>query len=167
MRDHGIDLDAPINVPIDDFGHVGAAASAAEGSASPDPAGHQLKWTSRNFLPGPGNADDDALPLAAMAGFERGTHQIHIADAFKRVIGAADLISTRFGHVDEMGNEIAAEFCRIDEMRHAEALAPSFLLRINIDANDHLGADQAEALDDRFHRGRRQCIWRQVRLLRY
>src|SRR6516164_7074200 len=80
-----------------------------------------------------------------MAAFERNSHQIDVAHAFKGIIGAADLVGVAFSHVDEMGDEIAADFRRIDEMRHAEALAPGFLFRIEIDANDHVGADEAKA----------------------
>src|SRR5262249_15165904 len=52
------------------------------------------------------------------------------------------------GHVDEMGDKIAADFLWIDEMRHAEALAPSLLVRVEIDADDHVGAGEAQTLDD-------------------
>ena len=38
--------------------------------------------------------------------FERSAHEIDIADAFKSVVGAADLIGTAFGHIDEMSHEI-------------------------------------------------------------
>jgi hypothetical protein len=36
----------------------------------------------------------------------------------------------------------------VDEMGHAEALAPAFLGRVDVDADDHVGADEPEALDD-------------------
>jgi hypothetical protein len=107
-----------------------------------------LKWTRRNFLPSSGDADDYALSPAAMAGFEGRAHQIDVADAFESVIGAADLIGAAFRHVDEVSNEIAAEFGWVDEMRHAEALAPRLLIWIHIDADNHTGADQTQTLDD-------------------
>ncbi|MBA7651457.1 hypothetical protein ES703_59276 [subsurface metagenome] len=43
MRDHRVDLDFSLHVPVDDFGHVGAAARAAEGGAFPDPPGDELE----------------------------------------------------------------------------------------------------------------------------
>src|SRR4029077_7332086 len=46
-----------------------------------------------------------------------------------------------------MGDEIAFNLVRIDEVRHAEALAPGLLFRVEIDADDHVGADKAQALD--------------------
>ena len=52
------------------------------------------------------------------------------------------------GHVDEMGDEVAADLLRIDEVRHAEALTPRFLIRIEVDADYHIGADEPQALDD-------------------
>ncbi len=36
----------------------------------------------------------------------------------------------------------------IDEVRHAEAFAPGLLVRIDVDADDHVGAGEAKALDD-------------------
>src|SRR5262249_57798365 len=74
--------------------------------------------------------------------------ECNVCQKVKGVICAADLVGAAFSHVDEMGDEIAADLRRIDEMRHAEALAPGFLFRIEIDANDHVGADEAKALDD-------------------
>ena len=75
-------------------------------------------------------------------------HEADVADAFERVVGAADLVGAAFGHVDEVGDQIAADLLRIDEMRHAEALAPGFPLGIDVDADDHVGADKPQALDD-------------------
>ena len=75
-------------------------------------------------------------------------HQVDVADAFEGVVGAADLVGAALGHIDEMGDEIAADLLRIDEMRHAEALAPRFLFRVEIDADDHVGADEPQPLDD-------------------
>ncbi len=125
MRDHRIDLDLSLHVPIDDFRHVGAAAGAAESAAAPHPAGDELKRPGRNLLAGAGDADDDdALAPAAMGAFERLAHEINIADALEGVIGAADLVGAALGHVDEMGDEVAADLLRIDEVRHAEALTP-------------------------------------------
>src|SRR5271155_2626488 len=148
VGDHRIDCDFPLHVPFDDLRNVGAATGATEGGAAPYPAGYELERPRGNFLARAGNADDDALAPAAMAALQCRAHQADIADAFERIVGAADLIGTAFGHIDEMGDKVAADFFRVDEMRHAEALAPGFFLRIEIDANDHVGADHAQSLDD-------------------
>jgi hypothetical protein len=44
-----------------------------------------------------------------VAAFERGAHEIDIADAFEGVVGAADLVGPALGQVDEIGNKIAAD----------------------------------------------------------
>src|ERR1700753_2879415 len=80
MGDHRVDLDLPVHVPVDDLGHVGAAARAAEGRTAPHAAGDELKRPRRNLLTGTGDADDDAFAPAAMAAFERGAHQVDAAD---------------------------------------------------------------------------------------
>ena len=82
-----------------------------------------------------------------MAAFQRGPHQFDVADAFEGVVAAADLVGWRFGEVDEIGHEIGADLLRIDEMRHAEALAPLLLVVVGVDADDHVGPGEAKALD--------------------
>src|SRR3981081_3489814 len=44
MRDHRVDLDLSVHVPVDDLRHIGAATCAAERGAFPHPAGHELEW---------------------------------------------------------------------------------------------------------------------------
>ena len=61
---------------------------------------------------------------------------VDIADAFEAVIGAA------FGQVDEIGHEVALDLVRIDEMGHAEFLGQRLAPRVDVDADDHVGADQ-------------------------
>src|SRR5579863_10711637 len=68
VRDHGVDLDLPLHVPIDDFRHISASACPAKGGAFPDASGHQLEWACRYFSTGRGDANNDGLPPAAMAG---------------------------------------------------------------------------------------------------
>ena len=75
-------------------------------------------------------------------------HHGDVADAFEGVVGAADLVGAALGHVDEMRHEVAADLLRIDEVRHAEALAPGLLVRVEVDADDHVGAGKRAALDD-------------------
>src|SRR5580658_6038717 len=147
VGDHGIDFDLSLHIPIDDFRHVRTAARAAEGGAAPHSPGDQLKRPCRDFLTSAGNADNNALAPTAVAALQRRAHQIDVADAFERVIGAADLIGAAFGHVDEMRHEITADVFRIDEMRHAEAFAPGLLRWIGVYADNHVGADEAQTLD--------------------
>jgi hypothetical protein len=44
--------------------------------------------------------------------------------------------------------QIAADLFRIDEMRHAETLAPLLLGVVEVDADDHVGAGKPQPLDD-------------------
>src|SRR5262245_53742953 len=47
-----------------------------------------------------------------------------------------------------MGHEIAADLLRVDEMRHAEALAPLLLGVVDVHPDDHVGARKPQSLDD-------------------
>src|SRR4051794_32077231 len=116
MGDHRVDLDLLLHVPVDDLWYISAAARAAKGSAFPDPAGDELERARRDLLACPRDPDDYAHAPAAVAGFERLPHHGDVAGAVERVVGAADLIGAALGHVDEMGDEVAADLLRIDEM---------------------------------------------------
>src|SRR5690606_4603483 len=128
MGDHRIDLDLAAEIPVDDLGHIGASLGAAKGRAHPGTTGDQLERTGGNFLPRPGHADHHRLAPAAMAGFERLTHNRGVTGAVESVIGAADQVAAPFGQVDQIGHDIALDFAWIDEMGHAEALAPGLLV---------------------------------------
>src|SRR4030088_1809110 len=67
MRDHRIDLDLSIHVPVDDLRHVGATARAAERGAFPDPAGDKLERPCGNFLSGFRDPDHHGDTPAAVA----------------------------------------------------------------------------------------------------
>src|SRR5262249_12137525 len=101
VRDHRIDLDLALHVPVDDFRHVGAAARAAEGGALPGAAGDQLEGAGCDLRASRRDADDDGLAPPAMAGFERLAHHRDVAGAVEGVVGAADLVSAALCHVDE------------------------------------------------------------------
>src|SRR5918999_3100311 len=118
VRNHRVDLDLPVHVPVDDLRHVGAPARAAEGGALPDAAGDQLKRPRRDLLAGTGDADYHAHAPAAVAAFQRLPHHGDVAGAVEGVVGAADLVGGGFGHVDEMRDEVGADLLRIDEMGH-------------------------------------------------
>src|SRR5215472_10611866 len=141
VSDQIVDVDAAVHIPVDDLRHVGAAARAAEGGALPDAAGDELERPGRDLLAGAGDADDDADPPAAMAAFQRLAHRRDIADAFEAVIGAAA------GQLDEIGHEVARDLARVDKMGHPELLGERAPARVDVDPDDHLGTDQAGALD--------------------
>src|SRR5437764_924881 len=46
-----------------------------------------------------------------------------------------------------MRHEILADLVRVDEVRHAETLAPRLLVVVEVDADDHVGTGEAQALD--------------------
>src|SRR5438128_4487571 len=106
VGDQVVDVDFAFHVPVDDFRHVGAAPRAAEGGSLPDPAGDQLERPRRDFLAGPGDADNDAEPPAAVGAFERLAHDIDVADALEAVIGAA------LRQVYEIGDEVTLNLLR-------------------------------------------------------
>src|SRR5262249_22045626 len=93
------------------------------------------------------DTDDDRLAPAAMAGLQRLPHHRDVAGAVEGVVGAADLVSAALGHVDQVRDEVAAHLLRIDEMGHAEALAPFLLAVVDVDPADHLGPANPTALD--------------------
>src|SRR5450631_666937 len=128
MRDEIVDVDLAVHVPIDDLRYIGAAACTAERGALPHAPCNQLKWTSRDLLAGARNTDDHRDSPAAMAALERLAHQIHIANTFEAVVGAA------IGECHEVSHQIAANFLRVDEVRHAEFLGEPLAARIQINA---------------------------------
>src|ERR1700761_5766291 len=89
VGDHRIDLNFPVHVPIDDFRHVGAAASAAECRTFPNPTGNELEWPGGNFFAGFGNADHYRDAPAAMASLQRLAHHGGVAGAIESEVGAA------------------------------------------------------------------------------
>jgi hypothetical protein len=64
------------------------------------------------------------------------------------VVRAADLVEGGLGHVDEIGLTTSPSiFLRVDEMGHAELLAPGLVVGVDVDADDHVGAGHFQALD--------------------
>src|SRR5262249_60424304 len=82
------------------------------------------------------------------AGFERRAAQRDVAGGVEGIVGAADLVGAALGHVDEVRDQIAADLFRIDEVGHAEALAPLLLGVVEVDADDHVRAGEPQPLDD-------------------
>src|ERR1700730_5544476 len=147
VPDHRVDLDLALHVPVDNFWHVRATAGAAESSALPDTAGDELERTSCDFRTSGGDADDDGLSPAAMAGLPRLTHDRHVSGAIERVVGPADLIGAVRCHVDEGRDEVATELLRFAEMRHSEPFTPFPFAIVGVDPDDHVGAGKPQPLD--------------------
>src|SRR5215203_2098436 len=78
-----------------------------------------------------------------MAALERLAHGVHVADALEREIGP-----TAREVDDRLHDLVATDLVRVDEMGHAELLGDGALVRIEVDADDLVGADHAGALDD-------------------
>src|SRR5204863_6708396 len=148
VGNHRVDLDLFLHVPIDDLGDVRAAARAAERRALPDAPRDQLEGARGDLLAGAGDADDHAHAPAAVAGLQRLAHDGDVAGAVERVVGPADLVGALLGQVDDVGHEVAAGRLGVDEVRHAEALAPRLLGVVDVDADDHVRAGELEPLDD-------------------
>src|SRR3569833_303361 len=140
MRDQIVDVELAFHIPVDDFRHVGAAARAAEGRSFPAAPGDELERPGADFLAGSGHADDDRLPPALVAALQRLPHDGRVADAYEAVVGAA------VGELHD-GIDDVIDFFRVDEVRHAEFARHRFALRIEIDADDLVGADHARRLD--------------------
>src|SRR5690606_30039951 len=135
-------VDLALHVPVHDFRHVGPALGAAECGAAPDAAGDELERPRADFRSRRGHADDDALAPALVAALQRLTHHIDIADAFEAVVGPA------LRQADQIGYQVALHLLRVDEMRHAELLGHGAAAGIEVDADDHVGAGDAQTLND-------------------
>src|SRR5262249_4158219 len=130
-----------LHVPVDDFGNVGASARAAERGAAPHAPGDELERPRADFRARGRHADDDALAPALVAALERRAHGVDVADALEGIIGAAAR------EVHQIIDEIGTDLLRVDEVGHAETLAPGLSLRIEVDAHDHVGAHETQALE--------------------
>src|SRR3546814_15894363 len=71
VGDEVVDVDLALHVPVDDLGHVGAPARAAEGGALPDPAGDELEGTGGDLMASASHADDDRDTPALVAALQR------------------------------------------------------------------------------------------------
>src|SRR5579859_6060037 len=142
VGDHRIDLNLLVHVPVDDPGHVGAAASAAERRALPDTAGDELEGPGGDFLAGFRHADHHRYAPAAVTGLKRLAHHGGVAGAVEGIVGAA--VRER----DQMRHDVAGDLLRVDEVGHAELAAPFFFRIVDIDADDLVGADHPGALND-------------------
>src|SRR5260221_7244534 len=143
VRDHRVDRDLPVHVPVDDLRHVGAALGAAECGAAPVSASDQLKWPGRDLLAGLGDTDDDAGAPAALAAFERGAHHLDVPGRIESVVGAA------VGDLEYLVDDrLAVLAAAVDEVGHSELAAPIFTGGVDVDADDDDSADQPRALDD-------------------
>src|SRR5690606_6510482 len=114
----------------------------AERGAAPVAPGDQLERAGGDFLARLGHADDHARAPAAVAAFERGAHDLGVAGAIEGVVRAA------VGQLDHLGADlVAAHAFGVEELGHAELAAPFLARRIDVDADDPVGAGEARALD--------------------
>src|SRR5690606_14206674 len=88
------------------------------------------------------DADDHADAPASVAALEGLPHQLHITHALEGVVSAP------LGQLDEVRHEIAGDFPRVDELRHAEAAGQSLPRRVDVDADDLVGASEPRSLHD-------------------
>src|SRR3546814_3919151 len=86
MRDHRVDLNLAVHVPVDDLGNVGTALRTTKRAAPPITAGDELERARGDFLAGFGNADDDARTPAAMTGFERLAHHGRVSGTVEGIV---------------------------------------------------------------------------------
>src|SRR3546814_1773829 len=141
MGDEVVDVDLAVHIPVDDLGNIGTAACAAECRAFPFASGNQLEGAGGDFGAGLGHADDDGLAPAAMAAFQRLTHDLGITYALEGIIGAA--ISQLDNMIDDVFNLVG-----INEVRHAELASHGFELGVQVDPDDFVGAHHLGALND-------------------
>src|SRR5256885_9847447 len=114
MRDQLVDVDLPVHVPVDDPGHVGAAAGAADRRTLPHPPGDQLERSGLDLLARSGDADDDRHAPATVAALERLAHEIDVTDALEAVIGTA------VGEAHQVLYQICTDFLGVHEVRRSE-----------------------------------------------
>lgn len=141
VGNHRVDGNLPVHIPIDDLGHICAPFRAAKRRPAPVAARHQLERAGGDFLAGFGHADDDPGAPALVAAFQRLAHDIGIAGAIKAVIRPA------IEQFDQMRDDICGVLW-VDEVGHAELLAPILLGRVEIDTNDAVSACHSRALND-------------------
>jgi hypothetical protein len=94
VSDHGIDLDLPRHIPVDDFGHVRPPTGGRSGNCRPFQSRPVTTWKglSRNLLSRARNADDNRLNPSSVGRLKRLPHDGDISCAIECVVGAADLI---------------------------------------------------------------------------
>src|SRR3954447_8691221 len=143
VGDHRVDRNLPVHVPIDNLGNVGSTFGTAESRAAPVAACDQLERARRDLLSCLGDADDDAGPPAAVAAFEGRSHDLRVPRRVESVIRAA------IGDGEHFLDDLRAILVpAVDEISHAELAAPLLALRIDIDPDNPVRADQLRALND-------------------
>src|SRR5262249_16861419 len=114
----------------------------------PDTSSNKLERPRCNLRASRGDANDDGLAPTPMARLQRLAHDGDVAGAVEGIVGAADLVRAALGHIDEVRDQIVANLLLIDEVRHAEALAPFLLVVVDVDPDDHVGAGKPQPLND-------------------
>src|SRR4030095_7913555 len=86
VRDKRCKLDAPGHGIVHHAGQLRAPLDATKGSAEPAPTGDELEGPRGDLLTRTSDADHDRLAPSAMRAFERGAHDVDVADALEAVI---------------------------------------------------------------------------------
>ena len=86
-----------------------------------------------DFLAGTGDTDDHRLAPALVAAFQRGAHQLHVADALEGVVDAA------IGQFDDDVLDRLVVVLRIDEVGGAQFPGDIELARVDVDRDDARG----------------------------
>src|SRR5690606_11267242 len=102
--------------------------------------GHQLERACGNFSTGLGHTDNDGLAQAAVAAFQRLTHNLGVANALEGIVNAA------IGQLNDVIHHVF-DLVRVHEMGHAEFTGHGFACRVQINANDFIGAHHFGPLD--------------------
>jgi hypothetical protein len=101
-------------------------------------------WNGRVEISAPAGATPmmiDSAPALVRA-FQRRAHHLHVAGGVEGIIRAA------LGQVHQIGHQIALDLGRVDEIGHPELLGHGASCRVQVDADDLVGADQPQPLDD-------------------
>src|SRR5262245_49459088 len=88
VRDHLVDFDLAVHVLLDHARQLRPAFDAAERTAAPDAARHELERPRADLLARRCDADDDRLTPATVTALERRAHQARVADALERIVDA-------------------------------------------------------------------------------
>ncbi len=142
MRDERVELNVATHGVFHHSRQLRAPAHTAKGAAAPDPAGHQLEWACRNFLAGARHTNDDAFAPTLVAAFQRGAHDVDVANALKTEVHAA------IRHLD---NDILNGFAvvlGVDAVGGPHHFGQPEFVAIHVNANNAAGLGLACPLND-------------------
>src|SRR5690606_11189004 len=104
-------------------------------------AGEQLERPGGDFLTGARDADDDGLAPAPVGAFQRGAHDVDVADALEAVVHAPA------GQADDDLLDGFGVVLGVDAVGGAEDLGQRELVGVGVHGDDAPGPRLARALD--------------------